>query len=243
MTGSKTQDMVADKLHAQRGAEKPKHRGGKNPVSESSLAISPDDFESNDDVTTLDADGGEGWNEEPFEDEFGRSDRRAGIRPQNARTSRSQDLRRNNPHHNAPFDYRTPRNLFPLPDKDPAYSYRWVDAGDERNFLKRIRQGWTPVRPEEMPAHFPKFVSSWGKIAGYVGVIDQVVMRMDMDRYLGMKARNVAKARGQMQQVGANIDELNDQVAAHNRGVRRGLETSVTRGGIGRGRLNTYDDD
>ncbi len=46
--------------------------------------------------------------------------------------------------------------LFPEPDKEPGYNYRWIrvstlNNADPRNLSAKLREGWEPVALEEQP--------------------------------------------------------------------------------------------
>ena len=69
----------------------------------------------------------------------------------------------------------TPPSMLAVPnDPPPGVKYRWIRAevlgfDDRSNVSKRFREGWEPVRPEEVPGYDYPTIDE-GRHAGVVGV-------------------------------------------------------------------------
>lgn len=70
-----------------------------------------------------------------------------------------------------------PPALLETPAPPPGYKYRWLRTSirgedDDRNMMLRNREGYEPVRPEEMPESFRATMPTLdhGKLSGVVGI-------------------------------------------------------------------------
>lgn len=68
-----------------------------------------------------------------------------------------------------------PPALLETPAPPPGFRYRWLRTNirgeaDDRNMIMRSREGYVPVRPDELPEGFEAPTLEHGKFAGVVGV-------------------------------------------------------------------------
>tara|TARA_B100000945_G_scaffold316677_1_gene318048 strand:- start:123 stop:596 length:474 start_codon:yes stop_codon:yes gene_type:complete len=80
----------------------------------------------------------------------------------------------------------TPPSMLAVPnDPPPGVKYRWIRAevlgfDDRSNVSKRFREGWEPVRPEEVPGYDYPTIDE-GRHAGVVGVGGLILCKIDED--------------------------------------------------------------
>ena len=104
------------------------------------------------------------------------------------RTSRSADTREKD---NRPKIWKMPSAL-EIPEeaaeqaKSQGITYRWVRESvlgqdDKTNVSKRFREGFVPVRPEELPGFHDLPTVDDGRHAGIIGVGGLILCKIDQD--------------------------------------------------------------
>jgi len=95
------------------------------------------------------------------------------------RTSRSSETRETQKARR-PWE---PPSLLKTPEPPPGIKYRWVrneirGQEDRKNVMQRLREGWEPVKPEEIP-EFDVPTIDHGKHAGVVGIGGLMLCKID----------------------------------------------------------------
>lgn len=130
-----------------------------------------------------------------------------------SRTSRKQSEREMNPVHEESSTPWKQELLQTAPPPPPGWHYRWVrvlmNTGKEdlKNISKRVREGYEPVKPEELPSNYVVGKMDHGRFAGYVASGFSVLMKIPASK-IAERTRQMAKMR-QMR-----TDLMNQELAA-----------------------------
>lgn len=106
-----------------------------------------------------------------------------------------------------------PSAMLDLPDAPEGYHYRWVrhqlkGDDDTRNVVSRYRQGYEPVKPDELPADFVTQVATDGPNAGTVINGDLMLCKIPIESV--RERRKHYRGKSQKQQDAVNHQLLKD---------------------------------
>ncbi len=130
----------------------------------------------------------------------------------NERTSRAEDTRDKKSRAKMTF---VPTGLLPEIEPDPDYIYRWVrissrGMSDNPNVNARMREGWVPVKSEEMPGiqQYPDPQSSFPGMIEHGGLL---LCKISKEIIVARNEYFAKKARQQIESVNNNLMRENDR--------------------------------
>ena len=112
----------------------------------------------------------------------------------------------------------TPSGMLDTPDAPEGYHYRWVrhelkGVDDTRNVVSRLRQGYEPVKPSDLPEDFVTQVATDGPHAGAVINGDLILCKIPMENIRERRAYYSSKAQKQQNAVNAQLLKDNSPIA------------------------------
>ncbi len=104
----------------------------------------------------------------------------------------------------------TPPAMLDVPEPPAGYRYRWIRSEmmgelDKGNISKRFREGFEPVRPDELGEGFELPTIDDGKHAGVVGVGGLILAKIPLETVEERRAYFSNKTNEQLQAIDAEL--------------------------------------
>lgn len=157
--------------------------------------------------------------------------------------SRAKQLRREDTSRVRPGDWRPSDTLY-APPPTPGKEQRWIrvrlgEKDDPRNFQKKFREGWEPVKLSEVNEEYNPPSDTFGRFGNVIMVSDLVLCERDISIGLARKKHFAGKLKRHLDSAHRRAV---DRVERDDHKITRAFKTEST-AGIGRRNRTPVQDD